>query len=306
MTEAVSLPNRQHGCYSLPSSRLLLALAVGFLFITAPPVHAVDVNNLSITAFRVTPQAIRVGEAFTIRITVMNRGVTAAETSEPPPGTTYRQGESWASREFEKAPGRVRVGVALSGPRGYAFPYRWGLGGPLAPTQSRTIVGTVVMTEPGSYSMYPGLFVEGQGYQRGTQTAYGLRVTQGRAPRPGGVKALVTPTRIMVNGDYINTPQPPLVIQGTVFVPIRFPSEHLGALVEWNNVRKIAEISRAGRDVWLQIGNLNARVNGELVTLYERPFVRQARTYVPLRFVAESLGGQVTWDGPTRTIRIQS
>lgn len=282
----------------------LLALAGGLL--CSVPAQAVEVDNLVITSFRVTPQAIRAGEAFTVEFTVMNRGTDVAETQDPPPGMVYRQGESWDSREFEPVPGRVRVGVALSGPRGYAFPYRWGLGGPLGPTQSRTITGKIGMTVPGAYSMYPGIFVEGQGYRRENETAYGLRVTDDRAPRPGGVRALVRPARIMVNGELIQSPQPPIIIQGVVFVPIRFPSEHLGARVDWDNRRKVAEIDRGAREVRLQIGNLNAWVNNDLVTLYERPFIRNARTYVPLRFVAESLGAQVTWDGPTRTIRIRT
>ncbi|MBW3624238.1 MAG: copper amine oxidase N-terminal domain-containing protein [Armatimonadetes bacterium] len=270
------------------------------------PARAIDVQNLDITQFRVSPKAVRVGEAVTIDFTLFNRSGETATTQDPPPGTVYRQGEGWDAREFERVPGRVRLGVSISGPRGYAYPYRWGLGAPLPPAQSRRINGKIVFTQPGAYTLYAAVFVEGQGYRRAIKRVYGVRVTGGRRPRPGGVRALVPPTRIMVNGEPINSPQPPVIIRGTAYVPIRFPAEHLGAKVDWNNRTKQAFIQRGTRNVRLQIGNLNAWVNGDLVTLYERPFIRNARTYVPLRFVAEALGGTVTWDGQTKTIRIQS
>ncbi|CAM3882424.1 copper amine oxidase N-terminal domain-containing protein [Alkalicoccus chagannorensis] len=46
------------------------------------------------------------------------------------------------------------------------------------------------------------------------------------------------------------------------------------------------------------------RINGETVTPAERPFIYQGRTYVPLRFVSESLGSSVDWNPQNRRITI--
>ncbi len=54
--------------------------------------------------------------------------------------------------------------------------------------------------------------------------------------------------------------------------------------------------------VELQIGNLTAYRNGEEITLQQEPVISQDRTLVPLRFVGEALGAQVTWDGETLTV----
>jgi hypothetical protein len=59
----------------------------------------------------------------------------------------------------------------------------------------------------------------------------------------------------------------------------------------------------------LQIGNANALVNGnnKLIdpqNLKVVPEIINGRTMLPLRFVAESLGADVQWDGTTRTITI--
>ena len=47
-----------------------------------------------------------------------------------------------------------------------------------------------------------------------------------------------------------------------------------------------------------------AYVNGEAVLLDAPSFVRNGRMYIPVRFVAESLGAKVEWDGTTSTATI--
>lgn len=54
-------------------------------------------------------------------------------------------------------------------------------------------------------------------------------------------------------------------------------------------------------------GNLNSPdvfVNNKQVQFPDqRPFIQDARTYVPLRFVSEALGGDVDWDGKAATVK---
>lgn len=47
-------------------------------------------------------------------------------------------------------------------------------------------------------------------------------------------------------------------------------------------------------------------LNGQVVTPSSPPIIIEGRTYVPLRFVSESLGAQVGWDGNTYTVTINS
>ncbi len=49
------------------------------------------------------------------------------------------------------------------------------------------------------------------------------------------------------------------------------------------------------REVWLQMGQPAATVNGQSRALPVAPFVRDGRTLVPLRFIAEALGARVQW-----------
>src|SRR5690606_30529306 len=58
--------------------------------------------------------------------------------------------------------------------------------------------------------------------------------------------------------------------------------------------------------ILLWIGHQVVKVNGMDVLLDTVPVVKDGRTMVPLRFVGESLGVQVSWDGPNRTVVIAS
>jgi len=55
----------------------------------------------------------------------------------------------------------------------------------------------------------------------------------------------------------------------------------------------------------LQIGSKNMYVNGKLVILDSVPIVRNDRTLLPIRFVAEALGAQVGWDEAQQKVTIQ-
>lgn len=67
-----------------------------------------------------------------------------------------------------------------------------------------------------------------------------------------------------------------------------------------------ASAEASGKTVVLQVNNTAAIVNGESITLDVAPYIdaTSGRTLVPLRFISESLGYTVTWDGEDKTVRI--
>ena len=56
----------------------------------------------------------------------------------------------------------------------------------------------------------------------------------------------------------------------------------------------------------LTVGSKSASVNGKNTELDVPPTIIQGRTLVPIRFIAESLGAEVQYDAPTRTILIKA
>ncbi len=54
-------------------------------------------------------------------------------------------------------------------------------------------------------------------------------------------------------------------------------------------------------EIKMTIGDMNGYVNGVAKELDAAPIIRQDRTMLPVRFVAENLGAEVAWDGATST-----
>ncbi len=59
-------------------------------------------------------------------------------------------------------------------------------------------------------------------------------------------------------------------------------------------------------EIKMTIDSLTASVNGEAKTLDAAPIIRNSRTMLPVRFVAENLGGAVGWDDATKTVSVKS
>lgn len=57
--------------------------------------------------------------------------------------------------------------------------------------------------------------------------------------------------------------------------------------------------------ITLKIGNNTMTKDGKIVTLDQPPIIKNSRTLVPLRAIAEGLGCEVGWDGATQTVTIE-
>jgi pilus assembly protein CpaB len=110
-----------------------------------------------ITGVTMSPTNARAGDTLTITITVKNTSNEVIHTQGPNPKFTYIQGQTFFSQNFPSQNGALRVGVSFDGHPSIDFPYRWGLGGDLAPGASTTVVGYVKLT----YDMKPTNFWAG-------------------------------------------------------------------------------------------------------------------------------------------------
>lgn len=60
--------------------------------------------------------------------------------------------------------------------------------------------------------------------------------------------------------------------------------------------------AEASKTVVLTIGSKSAKVGEEKVAIDTAPIVLDDTTYLPLRFIADTLGGSVAWDGKTKRV----
>jgi hypothetical protein len=116
----------------------------------------------------------------------------------------------------------------------------------------------------------------------------------------GGVKLRIDGVEMQFD------PAPYIAPPGRTMVPMRAIFETLGAAVIWDEATKTVHAERGGRQVTLQIGSTEAVVDGSIRSMDVAPAIRQGRTYVPLRFVAEALNSSVNWDSQERKVSLTS
>ncbi len=110
-----------------------------------------------------------------------------------------------------------------------------------------------------------------------------------------------------VNGAEKPLDQPPVIMNNRTMVPIRFVSEAMGANVQWNGKERTVTITLGKNIAVLKIDDVKAQANGYDVYLDAAPtiIVKTSRTVVPVRFVAETLGMDVSWNGKERSVTIK-
>lgn len=110
---------------------------------------------------------------------------------------------------------------------------------------------------------------------------------------------------IQIDGHIEEFSPGPVIENGSTLVPMRAFFETMGAKVDWNDDTKSITARRGSTLIGLTIGNLESYINGNKYYLSIRPKIIDDKTYVPLRFIGESLGAEVLWNGNTRTISIK-
>jgi len=87
-------------------------------------------------------------------------------------------------------------------------------------------------------------------------------------------------------------------------VPVRFVSEALGFNVAYSEKTKEVTIKNNKTVIVIKIGSKIATVNGKSVTLDVAPVIQNGRTFVPVRFISETMGFKVDWNSDTKRITI--
>ena len=110
--------------------------------------------------------------------------------------------------------------------------------------------------------------------------------------------------KVVLDGQQLAFDVPPTIENGRTLVPFRTVFEAFGANVDWDSQTNSVLASKSDIGINLVIGKNTAYVNEKAVQLDVPPKIVNGRTLVPLRFVGESLGANVDWDGATKTVII--
>lgn len=110
--------------------------------------------------------------------------------------------------------------------------------------------------------------------------------------------------KLWVDGHYVTTDVSPFIEDNRTLVPIRFVAEALGYQVTWSEQSQSVVLRNGSDEMVMMIGTKQATHNGKTTLLNKEPQIRKARTFLPIRDVAERFGRDIEWDQNNSTVVI--
>ncbi|KMY51031.1 copper amine oxidase N-terminal domain-containing protein [Peribacillus loiseleuriae] len=106
--------------------------------------------------------------------------------------------------------------------------------------------------------------------------------------------------QIKIDGVAIASDVNPEIKNNRTMVPLRVISENLGAKVNWSDSQ--VTITKSNMQVILKLNSNTVVKNGQTALFDVRPYIKNNRTFVPIRFLAETFGCNVNYKNSTVTV----
>ncbi len=127
-----------------------------------------------------------------------------------------------------------------------------------------------------------------------------------------GITCSAATCKVTIDGKAIAIDAEPMMKNNRVLVPVATIVDNLGGESDWNGDKKEVTLKCNSTTVKLTIGSTKATVNNVSKSMDVAPCIVTVnkdgggRTMVPLRFVGESFGYDVSWDDSSRTAKINT
>lgn len=125
------------------------------------------------------------------------------------------------------------------------------------------------------------------------------------APEPAGLPDFENMICMNINDeDYVIFDNNPFIENDRILVPVRELGENLNYEVTWNAPAMVT-ITSADKKIVMKIGEKQYTLNGEAKIMDTAPVLKDGVTYVPVRFIAEELGYQVSFNPEIKEISLK-
>lgn len=115
----------------------------------------------------------------------------------------------------------------------------------------------------------------------------------------------VTEVKIYVQGKLLEADD--FIIKGErTFLPLRLIGESLGYEVKYNNETQEIVLTNTSKTIQMKLGQKSYTINEKNLVMDVVPFVNNSKTYVPVRFIAESFEEPVFWDKINKTVIVSN
>jgi len=109
---------------------------------------------------------------------------------------------------------------------------------------------------------------------------------------------------VILNGQMLSFLEQPYIENSTIMVPMRTIFEALGASIDYNKETKTIMTYRGNTAIKLIIGSARAEINGVSKVMSVAATNKNGNTMIPLRFISEALGADVSWNANINTATI--
>ena len=114
----------------------------------------------------------------------------------------------------------------------------------------------------------------------------------------------LTDIEVRINGESVKLEDPLILKAGRILAPARFMFDQLGIDMQWDTENEVASALIGDLTIDIPLESREVTVYGETETLDIPAQVFHGKTYLPVRFIVESLGTHVHWSETLRTIDI--
>ena len=116
--------------------------------------------------------------------------------------------------------------------------------------------------------------------------------------------------KIVIDGEIGNYEDTPINMNSRTLLPLKGILLNLGVKddnehIVWNGKEKSVTVIKDSTKIYLKIGSDEATVNGKKIVLDASPIIYNNKTYIPVNFIAKSLGMKVVWDGSSKSVLIR-
>ncbi|MGZ9586974.1 stalk domain-containing protein [Paenibacillus marinisediminis] len=126
--------------------------------------------------------------------------------------------------------------------------------------------------------------------------------------RPLKAPAAGKPMNIIVQGEIMDTPYKPILLQGKNYVSVKDIASAIGAETTWDSKDSSITVSKENNVVVMKVGSSSVQVNETKVDAGAPVFLHkvghEAKTYVPLSLLSTGLGLDVQYSSKLRTVFI--
>jgi hypothetical protein len=102
----------------------------------------------------------------------------------------------------------------------------------------------------------------------------------------------------------VNMDAAPYIDSGRTLVPVRYLADALVSQTAWDGNTQEVTVTSGSTTISMTIGSTTLSVNGQAQTMDVAPVIKDGRTYLPARYVAEALGYSVDWNAQYQVVII--